>query len=164
MSFKVKRTCFYSLHTLSSISIYGSWYGVWSGIEVEKLSTEYVVKLTNKTKLQLTCDLAVDGSPKSNTLISPLNFTPSGKVCISKGTIFKHWNQFNSISNKDQSIVYLSWASKQKAGNSLFHISMAKYWRSNLGAYILICIIIRCELFEFFNLIEVDWVNMILFF
>lgn len=30
-------------------------------------------------RCQLACDLAVDGSPKSNTFISPLNFTPSGK-------------------------------------------------------------------------------------
>ena len=34
--------------------------------------------------IELTCDLAVDGSPKSKTFISPLNLTPSGKVCTSR--------------------------------------------------------------------------------
>ena len=34
--------------------------------------------------IELTCDLAVDGSPKSKTFISTLNFTPSVKVCTSR--------------------------------------------------------------------------------
>lgn len=109
-----------------------------------------------------TCDLAVEGSPKSSTLMSPLNLTPSGKVCNHKKWCKPPTNlelliAITSSTKGKHKInikltMYLPWSAKQKASHSLLHIIMAKDGGCNLRAYGLISIRLTSKFFELFNL------------